>query len=448
MTTPTTMDDEEATVTTENGVASAINKIVTEIQSIATNDSLNGELLSVQVKPRKQLPKEKKRIPSEKKFKRIQLEKLQREANRRSIIHGAENENREKEEAGVAVTGADELDPLPREKKMRAEDLKSLTATTNDQGEGTTAKEERVRRETFRVVSTEASANDYLDEVVSNTSEPAIEEEQKRVEEAEMDEKYLIEFHGGLLNMSMSSEDWAAYNNEEPVHNFTIADTDSPQLPPVTIPSAEVALEERNGTPHSAQPKGAITHPMHISSDMTKELLDAVDEKAQQNNKKLLASQQQQDHFVPPMLLVKAKFTPAKQQPPHVDLQENVRIQSNQIDSESPLAESTNDISKFYPASTGKPNQGPTILADDAMKNGENSISDSDSFSSPTPVISLAASTQGTESGSGAAETVKKYHSEFTFSNIENYKPYRPNRRRVLTKPETHSYLRKILGRH
>lgn len=35
-------------------------------------------------------------------------------------------------------------------------------------------------------------------------------------------------------------------------------------------------------------------------------------------------------------------------------------------------------------------------------------------------------------------------HSDFT--NAENYQPYRPNRRRSLTKPEVHTYIKKILG--
>lgn len=46
----------------------------------------------------------------------------------------------------------------------------------------------------------------------------------------------------------------------------------------------------------------------------------------------------------------------------------------------------------------------------------------------------------------GSGEDEKKRRADFTNSDVE-YKPYKPNRRRVLTKPETHSYIQRVLGR-
>ncbi|CAD7089863.1 unnamed protein product [Hermetia illucens] len=58
------------------------------------------------------------------------------------------------------------------------------------------------------------------------------------------------------------------------------------------------------------------------------------------------------------------------------------------------------------------------------------------------PAAMVNTNSEATSEQTDSQET----HAKNKFSNEENYQPYRPNRRRSLTKPETTNYLKKILG--
>lgn len=461
-------------------MASAINKIVTEFQSIATNDSLNAELQPM--KPRKQLPKTKKPIPVEKKFKRIQLEKEQRGTTTTTVMATMElaktsASDKEETEEQIGVTNSGESEHLPRSKKMRVEDLKSST------------REERVRRETQNVpISTAGASVIHLSTTVSI---PLVTEQAEEQDDLMNSTGTLFLSNTNRTEGELGSGGyWPMYNGQNLTGDMDEDAENTPSSSPVSLISTTESDNnvERFGVPHSAQPKGAITHPLLISSDMTKELNEIVEEKVHKSNKRILADHQ--DHFVPPMLMVKSKFVAGKQ---HIDAQENLTtFDANETApinfTASSQVEASNDISKFYPASTEKPSEVEVEqvlekIPEPVLKVSESSIIvtttvDAVSSAAPdstSPSLSASPATE-TDSPSSAApsihppeetitstgsvievaETVAadaavaakepSYHSEFSFSNIENYKPYRPNRRRMLTKPRSHSYLRKILG--
>lgn len=443
----------------------AINKIVTEIQSIATNESLNGELepLKPRKQPKKFNPLDEKKQKKLKKYPGGIKDKDQVE---KSVTSEPEN---------TFTTGSTVF--VTRSKRMRKEDLKPLDA-------GHQVKEERVRRETLDIpiaTGTTAATEETPIEVTTTTNL--------------IEEDTLLNYTGDPF-VSTSSLDGNLEEFANEAMNVTEGEGEEPSVSPIP-PSNEPVLttiqpevnHEISGTPHSAQPKGAITHPMHISSDMTKEQLERAQPQsppppAQQPKDKILANQQQQqDHFVPPMLLVKAKFQakqPVNKQ--HIDAQENLTTfdagnstansSDHQIQHtlESPMMETTNDISKFYPASTEKAatamNEENKVLVDIPTEHGEEknssvtpveenvktttTVTVPSTITIPTstesPLVTSSTAEKVEEATTTAADPVKVQHSEFSFSNIENYQPYRPNRRRSLTKPRSHSYLRKILG--
>ena len=433
--------------TTRSSMDSAINKIVTEIQSIATNDSLNGELEPL--KPRKT---KKYNSMGEKKYKKVSLAKVTEKPLKPVTLRTSPSTIADKE-------------ILPRVKKMRPEDLKHNADTLVD--ELAMTREDRVRRETLNLpMSTGAAAVEETEETVQDNSTTP----------SSVDDDLFLISNGTddtLVSVTTLEENLDSWNNgtEVEVESSSPAPVEEDAPTVVTTTTQQLPLEI-SGTPHSAQPKGSITHPMHISSDMTKELNEVLPQKK-------IKVVNQQDHFVPPLLL--AKFTPGKQ---HVDTHENL-LESNFTSPptdntiESPAMETTNDISKFYPASTpkaiasdhsdqehkiiveGLPEVNVTEETPSTVKVEVSSSTVDSSASTTTTLLPEASSTPAvtttttvepvtsetpTTAPAKADEEPQKYHSEFSFTNVENYHPYRPNRRRSLTKHSSHSFLRKILG--
>lgn len=376
----------------------AINKIVTEIQSIATNDSLNGELepLKPKKQPKKFNPLDKKKV------KRVFLEK---EAKMGKKVSQAEHSLTADRTAPTEI--------LPRSKKMREEDLRPM------EGE---KKEERVRRETLTMPSSTA---DEMEVYVATTGN-SIDEEALTLSNYTTEEDYSV---------SPTPEDESFDWTSEGVNNVTEPDIESTSSAPdtteaLTTTTNQPVILKVSATTTRSEPQATqrpITHPIHVASDTLKEV--------EEPPKKQVANQQ--DHFIPPMLLVKAKFTSP------VDAQHTI---------ETPLQETTiNDISKFYPASTEKTiSEGNKILVEIPEHNSTlDAVATSTSSHLPLPVASQTANTEAAASVSASPETPKEAEtqkSEFSFNNVENYQPYRPNRRRALTKPASHSYLRRILG--
>lgn len=452
------------TTMTKSSMDQAINKIVTEIQSIATNDSLNGELEPL--KPRKQ----------PKKFNPMAEKKLKQFRKAEKTVSQAER--------SLTTDRTDPTETLPHIKRMRPEDYKRIDLEANAEAH---SREERVRRETLNIpLSTGATATEEGNAAITTTAmeegtlfianytEDSLSSSSATTSSSGVDGN--LDWNNGDENVTQEEDaELSAASESAKTETLQLSST----VPSETLPT----MIEISGTPHSAQPKGSITHPMHISSDMTKELLEtpppAVQEQPPTKSKKdkeraMMANQQ--DHFVPPMLLVKAKFTPGKQ---HIDAQENLTTFDGvpaeiQHTIESPIMETTNDISKFYPASTEKAmipenkmlveipepaaNINTTSVAPTAAlvpKKGYQSSTEAASTmtvltsSASTPADAITGTTESPVTISTTtqeAETKEAPRSEFSFTNIENYQPYRPNRRRSLTKPASRSYLRRILG--
>uniref|UniRef100_A0A6B2EFG8 Putative proteoglycan 4-like protein n=1 Tax=Phlebotomus kandelakii TaxID=1109342 RepID=A0A6B2EFG8_9DIPT len=227
-----------------------------------------------------------------------------------------------------------------------------------------------------------------------------------------------------------------------------------------------------------------IIHPLHISSDSSKQASGFVKTPRRESSQ-----QSQDDHFIPPMLLVKAKFTAtstrshfevATESPNSTinspegnqtegaaeDIRENATETDNKEESSTP-----DDLPSSSPTVSPPVNNG--AITDKVELIQEVTPSVSSSRQSPAPsgatvsgesvrgtTEDVNSTSQGDKSTSVATDqettlspsssnyllAQRRLDYENSFSNIENYQPYRPNRRRSLTKPDSVSYLKKILG--
>uniref|UniRef100_A0A1B0CEE9 C-type lectin domain-containing protein n=1 Tax=Lutzomyia longipalpis TaxID=7200 RepID=A0A1B0CEE9_LUTLO len=255
------------------------------------------------------------------------------------------------------------------------------------------------------------------------------------------------------------------------------------------IPAAPVYTDEGTGK--------NIIHPMHISSDSSKQASGFVKPLHRKDNSQQVSAD---DHFIPPMLLVKAKFT-AMPPKSHFELATESTISSVTNFSEasevretseempdgkknSTEAENRDDSSTSGDLPSSSPTVSPPVnngaITDKSeliqevtssppspSQHREPSVapsgptgSDGESGRDGITEDASADTTHGDKSTSTATvqETTlspsssnyllaqRRLDYENSFSNIENYHPYRPNRRRSLTKPDSVSYLKKILG--
>ncbi|GAB0094064.1 hypothetical protein DMENIID0001_092850 [Sergentomyia squamirostris] len=272
-------------------------------------------------------------------------------------------------------------------------------------------------------------------------------------------------------------------------------DTSTDSEPPETAIANEV-IPVLPGNPVIFTEEGTgknIVHPMHISSDSSKQATSGF---SKSHRKEEATQVSADDHFIPPMLLVKAKFTSAPSTRPHLEtvtespnstinsVDENhikeessegsaaVQAKENATETEAQEEGSTSDdlpsssptasppvshssavtdkkelIQEVTPSST--PSPAPSAAASmnteslqTTAKDGNNDQNQPDS----TPAAVESADTTLSPSSSNYLLAQRRLDYENSFSNIENYQPYRPNRRRSLTKPDSVSYLKKILG--
>ncbi|XP_055712964.1 uncharacterized protein LOC129807609 [Phlebotomus papatasi] len=251
----------------------------------------------------------------------------------------------------------------------------------------------------------------------------------------------------------------------------------------VSVVAAGHAISTDEGTGKN------IIHPLHISSDSSKQASGFIKPPHRKEESTQLTAD---DHFIPPMLLVKAKFTASSTRSHFEVVTESPNSTSNSSDG-NPIKQVTAEESLAKESETETNNTGSTLTSDlpsslptvsPPVHNG--AITDKSELiqevtpSSPATRQSLAPSGStvsgesvrgNTESANANISQSKKVTSttesvettispsnsnyllaqrrldyENSFSNIENYQPYRPNRRRSLTKPDSVSYLKKILG--
>lgn len=176
--------------------------------------------------------------------------------------------------------------------------------------------------------------------------------------------------------------------------------------------------------------------------------------------------------FIPPMLLVKSHYMSTKS---HFDKQNIIEITTNKIDVSTEKLElitkdipiiKSNENNEFTSSSildtsinqenTLKTTISPSILISDEIKSSN--VDNAPTFSTTTMignkqlmkinknqnVIDNNNLSTSTSTTTEKIYTTKKIRNKF--SNEENFQPYKPNRKRILTKPETPTYLKKILG--
>lgn len=188
-----------------------------------------------------------------------------------------------------------------------------------------------------------------------------------------------------------------------------------------------------------------------------------------------------EDHFVPPMLLVKTKFHPIY---PHIS---NSKTTTNQIADFTPtetssssliISDITTEASNDMARSNTRPNgieitvsnnyvnqkmipsnaQIPGLInsADNEIQIDTDKLKENDSidtvntnfmaenlFSNNDKVINSDADEKILSSS--VFYPLNTHHSEKSLSNFENFKPYKRNRRRLLTKSDHSSYIKRIL---
>ncbi|XP_059615589.1 uncharacterized protein LOC132261078 [Phlebotomus argentipes] len=225
-----------------------------------------------------------------------------------------------------------------------------------------------------------------------------------------------------------------------------------------------------------------IIHPLHISSDSSKQASGFVKPHRKDDSPQVSPD----DHFIPPMLLVKAKFTATSTrshlevatESPNSTLNSSDGSQTDKAAEEVPTPardNATDTESRDETSTVGElPSSSPTVsppvnngaITDKAELIQEVTTSAPSSRQPPSDTseggkgATAEDATSQADKSSSAAEletTLSPSSSSFllaqrrldyenSFSNIENYQPYRPNRRRSLTKPDSVSYLKKILG--
>lgn len=467
----TTHDDEN--------VSLAINKIVTEIQSISSSDNnennelrnLNAELAAAASVPKSEVDViyQKDTNLITKKVKYLHKEKkangkLAKEKRINKSIDEEEMMQGDDPKSAVLSTTSSALDSteiLQHVKKMLPQDLRKredeqATSSTVDSKSTTNLPiltEDRLRRET-QISETSISTEIPSTTIIQSDTTPSLLSTSSSTEPPET-----------LLSSTENSLDINLTHSSEPPSNV------------ITTSDATTA---ENLIPPTQQPqsKGTLIHPLHISSDMSKAVTQNPGPIVQKHNHTVY--NENDDHFVPPMLLVKAKFTSSGKIHPEVYdpslLQDLTPAPDHKTDSttrqhvNATASSTTNDISKFYPASTEKQSLEnevrPTKVVESTTvghltpssttTSTEIPVKSTEIASTPETVNSVKENefSDQTDSDDGnELQHVDKPHThplhaeyENSFSNIENYKPYRPNRRRALTKPESVSYLKKILG--
>lgn len=448
-TTTTDDDDQEREETTREGATAgsesetdtAINKIVSEIQSITTNETLSRELEPM--KPRKQQPLKKYNPAEKKKYKkssedRKYMKTVLKADSLTTTTMVAETKTLAVDELNKQTKDIELADANVREERVRRETLETSSSTT-----GGTRKDEPEAEINISSTTAENSFTENL--FVESYSEDPISASVGLTTVDGGEETTEAELITNVTELDRSTFATTTTITEEINHLTT---TTTPLIETIDQSTTKSEMDDFSSAVHTDPPKGTISHPMHMSTDMTRE------QEAMQLREKEKKATNPQDHFVPPMLLVKAKFTAIKQ---HVN---NMMINSANYDGqkenrhnaiETQIGEATNDISKFYPASTEKAqlNEDKEVLLEIPQDMWNKSTS---TAASVVPNETTTANEDKleveppTKVPGEVKDEAKKYHSEFTFSNIENYKPYRPNRRRQLTKSPSHSYLRKILG--
>lgn len=201
----------------------------------------------------------------------------------------------------------------------------------------------------------------------------------------------------------------------------TTTATTSTSAPTTIAPATtSVAVEVTQKTPMGIHPIPHLLHKPEESVPTTTVFNKITNPTLERTTTQHHENPTSKDHFIPPMLLVKAQFLSTK---PHVETTSQPP-KTESTPTESSIQSSTNEILETSSA---------TAVSE---KNDEEIITKATSESVTTEV-------SPSENQENSTETFSN-----KLSNADNFQPYRPNRRRSLTKPESEhrSYIKKILG--
>lgn len=169
-----------------------------------------------------------------------------------------------------------------------------------------------------------------------------------------------------------------------------------------------------------------------------------------------------EDHFIPPMLLVKSQFTTKVHSESGHSSTPTLSSTTSDIiidesNTESPfIIDDIEMIEKLPPSlNLTSPTAHDIEITDDTIGSSASEHNELPSSSEAQSSSSVTVTTNNPNNDSDIEKNIyidndtdSTHHPEHEniFSNAENFQPYRPNRHRQLTKPETQSMIKKILG--